>query len=186
MSANLDIAANRSSSKWTRGELAMRVLWVVATPLFRLSPRPLWGWRRALLRAFGARIGDEAHIYPSVRIVIPWNVEIGAYAAVGDGVLLYALGPISIGAKATVSHGAHLCAGTHDYTRLDFPLVKAPIRIGEGAWICADAFVGPDVTVGDYAIVGARGVAIGDVPAWTIVAGNPAKFVRERRPPAAT
>jgi putative colanic acid biosynthesis acetyltransferase WcaF len=112
--------------------------------------------------------------------MIPWNISIDAETAVGDRVILYALGPICIGRQATVSQGAHLCAGTHDHRRLDMPLVKRPISIGDGAWICADAFVGPGVSVGDYAIVGARAVVMKNVPMAKIVVGNPARILRER------
>ena len=176
----MDIEANRRSAKWTRRELAGRALWALAQPLFRWSPRVLWGWRRFLLRLFGASIAEGVHVYPTVRIAIPWNLALDEHAAVGDRAILYSLGPIRIGRSATVSQHAHLCAGTHDYRRADFPLLKPPVVIGEGAWICADAFVGPGVLVGAYAIVAARAVVVSDVPAWTIVGGNPARHLRER------
>ena len=179
--ARLDISANRQSRKWTRREQAGRVAWALARPLFALSPRPLWGWRRWLLRRFGARIGADVHLHPTVRIIIPWNLEIANDAGIGDRATLYALGPIRIGRAATVSQGAHLCAGTHDHTHPALPLIKSPIEIGAQAWVCADAFVGPDMKVGEGAIIGARGVAVKDVPAWTIVAGNPARVIGERR-----
>jgi putative colanic acid biosynthesis acetyltransferase WcaF len=178
--AGLDIAANRAARKWSRKELAGRLLWDLAAPVFALSPRPLWGLRRALLRAFGARIGRNVHILPSVRITIPWNLDIGDEAAVGEGAILYALGPIRIGRQATISQYAHLCAGSHDFTRADMPLLKPPIEIGEGAWICADAFVGPGVVIGARAVVGARAVAMKSVDPGLIVAGNPAKPIRKR------
>ncbi|MGE4061425.1 MAG: putative colanic acid biosynthesis acetyltransferase [Sphingomonadales bacterium] len=176
----VDVAANRSARKWSRRELAGRIVWVLATPLFALSPRPLWGWRRLLLRLFGARIGRDVHIYPSVRVTIPWNVRVGDGTAIGDRAILYALGQITIGARVTVSQQAHLCAGTHDWRQPDMPLVKMPIRIGDDAWICADAFIGPGVTVGAAAIVGARAVAVKDVPPGVIVGGNPARVLRPR------
>ena len=113
---------------------------------------------------------------------MPWNLTVEDEVAIGDGAILYSLGPITIGSGATVSQFAHLCAGTHDYRRADMPLEKPPISVGEGAWICADAYVGPGVTVGDYAIVGARAVVVRNVAAHTIVAGNPARVVRERPP----
>jgi putative colanic acid biosynthesis acetyltransferase WcaF len=176
----LDIAANRRARKWTRGELFRRSLWAISQPLFRFSPRVLWGWRRFLLRLFGARIGAAAHVHPSVHIEIPWNLDLGEFAAIGDGARIYNLGPVAIGRSATISQGAHLCAGTHDYRRADLPLLKAAITVEEGAWICADAFIGPDAVIGKYAIVGARAVAMGDVAPWTIVAGNPARMIRRR------
>jgi putative colanic acid biosynthesis acetyltransferase WcaF len=181
MNTDLDIARNRAAPSWSKAELAGRMLWTLAKPLFRLSPRLIWGWRRTLLRVFGAKVGADAHIHPSVCIAMPWNLDIGPYVAIGDRVNLYALGSITIGAKATISQGAHLCAGTHDYRRPHLPLVKAPIVIGESAWVCADAFVGPGVTIGELAIVGARAVAMKDVAPRKIVIGNPAHVVDERR-----
>jgi putative colanic acid biosynthesis acetyltransferase WcaF len=178
----MDVVSNRQARKWTRREQAGRVLWGLARPLFAWSPRPLWGWRRFILRLFGARIGKQAHIFPNVKITIPWNLDIGDHAGIGDHVILYALGPIRIGRMATVSQGAHLCAGTHDYRDPTMPLLKPPIIIGEAAWVCADAFIGPGVTVGSHAIVGARAVAMKDVAPDVIVAGNPARIVREREP----
>lgn len=175
-----DVAANRRTRKWTRKELLGRALWGFAQPLFALCPRPFWGGRRGLLRLFGARIGRNVHIYPSVRITIPWNLNIEAEAAVGDRAILYALGPITIGRRATISQGAHLCAGSHDYRDPTMPLMKSPITIGAGAWICAEAFVGPGVTVGERAILGARAVAVRDVPAGAIAVGNPARTIKKR------
>ena len=175
-----DVAANRRARKWTRKELLGRVLWSLAHPLFALCPRPFWAGRRGLLRLFGARIGRNVHIYPSVRITIPWNLTIEAEAAVGDRAILYALGPITIGTRATISQGAHLCAGSHDYRDSTMPLMKSPITIGAGAWICAEAFVGPGVTIGEGAILGARAVAFRDVPAVTIAIGNPARTLKTR------
>ncbi len=177
MSLRVDVAANRAARKWTRAEQVRRVLWAAAWPLFRLSPRPCWGWRRGLLRLFGARVGRAVHVYPTARIVMPWNMRIGDGAALGDGAILYALGPVSIGARATVSQGAHLCAGSHDLSRPDRPLIKPPIEIGADAWIAAEAFVGPGVRIGQGAVVGARAVAMRDVAAGTIVAGNPARAI---------
>ena len=171
----LDIAANRGARKYSRRALVGRVLWSMAYPLFRCSPRLLWIWRNVLLRLFGASIGRSVRIYPTVDIIIPWTLTIADEATVGHRATLYALGPITIGARATVSQGAHLCAGTHEYNKPNFPLLKQPIVVGEGVWICADAFIGPNVLLGDYCIVGARAVVIRNVAPGTIVAGNPAK-----------
>lgn len=174
---SIDVAANRAARKWSRREQIGRLLWGLALPLFRLSPRPLWGWRRGLLRLFGADVARNVHVYPTVRIIIPWNLTLLDGCAVGDRAILYALGPIWIGARATVSQGAHLCAGTHDVHDPRRSLLKPPITIGSDAWVCADAFIGPGVVVGEGAIVGARAVAMKDVPANTIVVGNPARQI---------
>ena len=180
MNPRLDVAANRRAMKYRRREMLGRVLWSMTRPLFRLSPRPLFAWRRLLLRLFGAAVGSHVHVYPSARIVLPWNLEIGDWSSIGDDVLVYSLGRVTIGQRVTVSHRAHLCAGTHDYRRPDMPLLKPPITIGDDAWVCADAFVGPNVRVGAGAVVGAAAVVVHDVPAWQVVAGNPARIIGAR------
>lgn len=177
---SLDIQAARTARPYSNKEYIGRVLWMLATPLFRFSPRPMFGWRRVLLRCFGARVGRQVHIYPSARIEIPWNLSIGDEASLGENVLVYSLGPVDIGARTTVSHNAHLCAGTHDYRDPGLPLMRLPIRIGADAWICAQSFVGPGVVIGDGAVVGAAAVVVASVEEWTVVAGNPARFVKRR------
>jgi len=177
---SLEIHVARAARPYTRNEYIGRVMWALVMPLFRFSPRVAFGWRRWLLRRFGASVAAGVHVYPSVRVVIPWNLRIDADAAVGEDVLLYNLGPIHIGARATVSHRAHLCAGSHDYADPTLPLLRLPISIGAQAWVCADAFVGPGVTVGEGAVVGAAAVVMRDVQPWAVVAGNPAVFVKQR------
>ena len=176
--SDIDVEGNRRARKYSAWVLLARVAWRSCHPLFYWSPRPLWGWRRMVLRAFGARIGKGVHIYPTVRITMPWHLTIGADAAVGDQAILYALGKITLGARVTISQGAHLCAGTHDIADPARRLLKPPITIGSDAWICADAFVGPDVTIGAGAIIGARAVAMKEVPARVVAAGNPARIIR--------
>lgn len=180
-SAILDIAANRRAKKYSPGELFRRLLWGFGRLAFRFSPRPCFGWRRFVLRCFGARIGAEVNTYPSTRIYFPWNLAIGDWSALGEEAFIYNLGPVTLGERVTISHRAQLCAGTHDYTQPDLPLLKPPIVVQNQAWICADAFVGPGVTVGEGAIVGARAVVMKNVEPWTIVAGNPAKMIKQRR-----
>lgn len=177
---HVNVAANRTARKWTRRENFGRILWTLVQPLFSLSPRPLWGWRRMLLRLFGATIGQGVHVFPTVRITIPWNLKLSDNCAVGDRAILYALGPITVGARATISQGAHLCAGSHDWRKSDMPLTKPEITVGEDCWIAADAFVGPDVTIGPATILGARAVAMRNLPADVIAVGNPAQIVSTR------
>lgn len=133
-----------------------------------------------MLRCFGASIGKKVHIHPTVSIAIPWNLRIEDFAAIGDKVLLYNLGGIEIGHAATISQNAHLCGGTHDPEAATMDLQKVPIRVLKNAWICADAFIGPGVTISEAAIVGARAVVTKDVPPCWVVGGNPAKKLRER------
>lgn len=176
----VDVRANRGARKYTRSETLGRVLWGAARPLFRFSPRPWFRFRAALLRLFGARIGSGVHIYNTAIIYLPWMLEAQEDASVGEWALIYNLGPVTLGPRATVSQRAHLCAGTHDYLKTSMPLLRPPIAVGADAWVCADAYVGPGVEIGAGAIVGARAVVVGNVEPWTIVAGNPARRIKDR------
>ena len=161
-------------------EKIARVLWSIARPVFRLIPRPLWILRVWLLRLFGAKIGNQVHIYPTVRISIPWNLDIADQVAIGDRAILYALGPITIGARSVVSQYSHLCAGTHDYRDPAFPLQKKPIEIGADVWVCAQSFIGPGVVIGEGAIIGACSVVMKNVPPRSIGNGNPFQIRKSR------
>jgi len=176
----LDIQSNRNATKYSRQELCLRVLWGFGKLAFQFSPRPCFGFRRWLLRCFGAKVGQRTNIYPSALIYYPWNLVIGDDSAIGEWALVYNLGPVTIGARTTISQRVHLCAGTHDYRQPDMPLVKPPIVIDDEVWVCADAFVGPNVTVNDRAIVAAAAVVVKDVAGGAIVGGNPATFIKQR------
>ena len=176
-----DVLASRRISPYSTTEKIKRLLWgCVQATLFRASFHNWYGFRRVLLRAFGASLAPTANVRRTVLIECPWNLSVGAESSIGDRAILYCLGPVQIGSRTTVSQGAHLCAGTHDHRRASMPLVRATISIGDDVWIAADAFVGPGVTVGTGAILGARGVAMRDLAPWKIYAGNPAVPVRER------
>jgi putative colanic acid biosynthesis acetyltransferase WcaF len=158
-----------------------RVLWgVVVLTLFKYSPRPLHSWRSFLLRCFGAKVGKGVHVYPGAIIWAPWNLELDDECGVASGATLYSQGKIRIGKRAVISQGSHLCAGTHDYTLPGFPLITKPITIADHAWIAAEAFVHPGVTIGEGCVVGARSVVTRDMPAWMVCAGHPCKPLKDR------
>lgn len=164
------------------GNRLRRLLWgVIWTLLFRWSPTPCFAWRIFLLRLFGAKIGRGVHIYSDVQIWAPWNLTMDDESALGRGVICYSMGPIALGKRAVVSQRAHLCAGTHDYEDQGMQLVTRPIVIGQRAWVCAEAFIGPGVTIGDGAVIGARAVVTKDMPEWMVCAGNPCKPLKERK-----
>lgn len=158
-----------------------RVLWtIVWSCLYRPSPKILHGWRRFLLRLFGSKIGQGVHPYPSTRIWAPWNLEMGDYSCLGDNTICYCVDMIRIGAHSTVSQYSFLCTASHDYTDPAMPLTTAPIVMGERVWIAADVFVGPGVAIGDGAVIGARSSVYRNIEPWTVVAGNPAMFIKKR------
>ncbi len=161
---------------------AARALWgVVWLLLFRPSPRIFHGWRRVLLRCFGAELGTGVRVYPSTRVWAPWLLRMAEHACLAPMVDCYNVGGVTLGAYAIVSQYSYLCGATHDYTRASLPLLPRPIVIGARAWIAADVFVGPGVTVGEGAMVGARSSVYKDVPSWKVVAGNPARVIKQRK-----
>lgn len=160
---------------------ALRAVWQCTYfVLFRPTPKVLHGWRRFILRIFGARLGTGCVIHPSVRVWAPWNLAMGDYACLGPYVDCYNVDRIKLGEYATVSQYSYLCGATHDYTDLSMPLIPKPIHIGARSWVAAGAFVGPGITVDEGAIVGARACVVHNVSAWTVVAGNPARLIKRR------
>lgn len=158
----------------------VQLWWMVQSTLFQWSPQFAYGFRRWLLRCFGARVGRGVIIRPSVRITYPWKVSIGDYAWIGDDVVLYSLGEIEIGTHAVVSQKSYLCASDHDYTQVDFPIRARKIAIGAEAWVAADVFVAPGVSIGQGAVIGARSSVFTDMPAGMVCFGYPCKPVKER------
>jgi len=153
---------------------------IVWSTLGRTTPVPLNAWRVFLLRCFGASISRGAKIYPTADIWYPANLKMHDFACLGPGVRCYCMAEIELGAYAIASQGAHLCGGTHDIDDPHFQLMTKPIVIGAYAWVAADAFVGPGVTVGEGAVLGARAVTVKDLEPWTVYAGNPARKIRQR------
>ena len=157
---------------------AWEVVWLLA---FRPTPRwALHGWRRQLLRWFGAEVGAGCRIAPSCRVWAPWNLVMGEFSALGDGVDCYSMGRITIGSKVAVSQRSFLCAGSHDIRSLSRPLITGPIVIEDHVWIAAESFVHPNVVIREGAVIGARSVVLREVPAWSVCAGNPCRKIKDR------
>ncbi len=130
-------------------------------------------------------IEEGAHPYPSVTIWAPWNLTMGEGSCLGDHVRCYSVDHVTLEPHATVSQYSFLCTASHDYRVDGMPLITAPITIGRGAWIAADAFIGPGVIVGERAVVGARASVFRHVEPWTVVGGNPARVIRKYHPEGA-
>ena len=160
-----------------------RLAWRVAQRLFYWpTPIVMHGWRARVLRAFGANIKGNVYVYPDIDIWAPWNLHMAPESCLGPGTICYNVTTVSLGRGVTVSQRSHLCTASHDFEDPDFPLTGAPIVLKEGAWIAAEAFVGPGVTVGTRAVVLARGVVVRDVLPRAIMGGNPARHLRDRAP----
>ncbi len=166
----------------SRKHQVIRLLWSIVWAVFaRPLPRSVGsGWKRFLLRLFGARIHATAVVYSSAKVYYPANLKMNAYSCLASEVDCYNVDWIEIGANSTVSQGAYLCTSSHEITNPVIPLITAPIVIKDQAWIAADAFVGMGVTIGQGAVVGACAAVFKDVEPWTVVGGNPAQFIKKR------
>lgn len=159
----------------------LRASWGLIWSLLGIwTPAPAHAWRRFLLNAFGAQISPKARVYPGAKIWYPPNLKMDDHATVGPGAICYSMAPITIEAYGLVSQRAHLCAGTHDIDDRNFQLQARPIVVGKKAWVAAEAFVGPGVTIGEGAVLGARAVTVKDLAPWRVYAGNPARPLRDR------
>lgn len=159
-----------------------RMLWVITwTLLAKPFPRKTCNsWKLFLLRIFGAKIHDTANVYSSVRVYAPWNLEMGAYSCLAPEVDCYNVDKVFIGSNSTVSQKSYLCSASHDITKSNYPLITSPINICDQVWVGANAFISMGITINQGAVVGARASVFKDVDAWTIVGGNPAKFIKKR------
>jgi putative colanic acid biosynthesis acetyltransferase WcaF len=167
---------DRGASPWKEG-----VWYLVRWILFQTSfPWPS-GLRVALLRSFGAKIGQDVVIRANVNISFPWRLSIGDHVWIGEDVGILSLAPVTIESSVCISQRAYLCTGSHDFRREDFKLKVAPITVRTGSWVAAVAFVGPGVEVGPGAVVSAGSVVFETVSANTLVQGNPARVISQVR-----
>lgn len=163
-----------------KSKVAVQLWWIVQATFFRWSPQIMYGWRRFLLRAFGAKIGKGVIIRSSAQITYPWKISIGDYSWIGDEVVLYSLGDIEIGSNTVISQRSYICTGSHQYNSEGFNIYAKKISIGNKCWLATDVYIAPDVTIGDATIVGARSSVFKDLPPNKVCKGNPAKPFKDR------
>lgn len=164
-----------------KNAITVQFWWLVQASFFACSPQFLYGWRRFLLRLFGARIGKNVIIRPSAKITYPWKLTIGDNAWIGDNVDLYTLGEIDIGSNTVISQKSYLCTASHDYTKENFDIYQRKIVIEDEVWIASDVFIAPGITIGSGAVIGARSTVLSDMPAGMICYGYPAKPIKPRK-----
>ena len=163
-----------------RSFVTVQLWWITDFFFFRLSPQIMYGWRRFLLRMFGAKIGKGVIIRPTVKVTYPWKLSIGDYSWIGDDVNLYTLGEIEIGSNTVISQKSYLCAASHDYDKPDFSIWSKKIVIEDECWLATDVYVAPGVTIGKGTVVGARSSVFKDLPSCMVCIGSPAKPIKAR------
>ena len=122
-------------------------------------------------------MGENSRVGTPLTAVRPHMVSIGKNVVVMPGCLMMSAGGISIDDGAMIAANVQLISNNHDLYERQVITCK-PVHIGKNAWIGAGATILPGVTVGDNAVVGAASVVTKDVAPDTIVAGNPAKFIK--------
>ena len=169
------LGLDRGRPKW------FEALWYLVKCVLFLTPLPFpLALKRSVLRGFGARVGHGVVIKPRVNIHFPWKLTIGNHAWIGEEVFILNFEPVSIGAQCCLSQRAFLCTGNHDYRSPDMRYRNRPITIADGAWIGAQTFVAPGITVGSEAVITAGSVVTTDLPAGMVCGGNPCAPVRAR------
>lgn len=163
-----------------RSKYIVQLWWIINATLFSWSPQMLYGWRRFLLRSFGAKIGKNVLIRSSVKVTYPWKVEIGDYSWIGDECVLYSLGIIKIGKNVAVAHKVYFNTGGHDYQKVTFDIFAKPVIVEDECWLTNDVYLAPGVVIGKGTIVGARSSVLKSLPAGKVCVGSPAKPIKDR------
>lgn len=183
----MDFKPTQTNQRPYREKLAQR-LWEFLGPIvFGCSPWFARKWRAGWLRVaagwyrgMGGCVSKRASVSRKARVDYPWNLSIGDQSSLGDGAWVYCLDRISIGKNCCIGEGVRLLTGSHDVASPSFDLVTKPISIMDNVWIATGATILPGVTIGEGAVVAAGAVVTKDVAPWTVVGGNPAKFIKKR------
>lgn len=164
-----------------RSKITVQLWWIIQSTLFAWSPQVLFGWRRFLLRLFGAKIGTGVLIRPTARVTYPWNLEIGDYSWVGEDCVIYNLAKIKIGNNVVLSHKVYLNTGGHDYKKPSFDIFAEPIVLEDECWLTTDVYVASGITVGRGTVVAARSSVLKNLPENKICVGTPAIPIKDRK-----
>ena len=163
------------------GSALKRLLWYYTNLVFFKSGWfPFYGFKRSLLRMFGAKIGKQVEFKPCVNVKYPWNLTIGDGVWIGENVWMDSLVMITIGSNVCLSQGAVLLTGSHNYKKTSFDLITGQIVLEDGVWIGAGAIVNQGITAHSHAVLSSGSVATKDLEAYSIYQGNPAVKIRAR------
>lgn len=176
---------NNYNNDWYKNQIGAscfkQVLWYFVNAVFFINPlNPGVGVKIWFLRSFGARIGKNVLIKPSVNIKYPWKLTVGNNTWIGEHVWIDNLANIQIGNNVCISQGAMLLTGNHNYTKTTFDLMVKEISLEDGVWIGAKAVVCPGVVCRSHSVLGVLSVANKNLEPFTVYLGNPAVSVRER------
>lgn len=141
---------------------------------------PSRSFRKICLKLGGAKINKKSVIYRNTEVLKPRGLKVGKRSQIGWHCLLDARGGLEIGSNVVIASYSKIIAGTHDINSKDFKGCVKKTIINDRAWICTNAIILPGITIGEGAVVGAGAVVTKDVPPYCVVAGNPARIIKER------
>jgi len=162
-----------------------RLIWtIVEKTLFKYSPFFCYGWRRFLLRCFGAKIAKSATVGRLARIESPWNLTMGERSMICNHTWIMCYAPVTIGDQALVGEYSRILTGSHITNSKSYKGISSGVEIGRNAWIASCAILSSGgyktLKIGEGAIVGVGSVVLRNVKPMTIVMGNPAKYIADR------
>lgn len=138
--------------------------------------------RDGLLHELLGGRGEQCNIEPTFRCDYGWNIHLGENFYANFDLVILDVCEVHIGRNCLIAPRVQILAATHpidpDVRRSGLES-GAPITIGDDVWIGAGAIIHPGVTIGDGAVIGAGAVVTKDVPARSVVAGVPAKVIRQ-------
>jgi len=174
--------ARFSNPAYNPGNPIKRLCWYFINLLFiRNRYFPFMGFKRTILRLFGAKIGVGVVLKPGINIKYPWFLKIGNHSWIGEDVWIDNLGRVEIGKHVCISQGALLLCGNHNYKKTTFDLIVEDIILENGVWIGAKSMVTGNVTCASHSILTAGSVATKNLEAYGIYKGNPCQFIRKRK-----
>lgn len=173
---------SKFDNSWYKpGPFWKRLLWYyVSVLLFRNSLLPFSAFKIFILKLFGAKIGSGCRIKPGVNIKYPWFLELGNNVGLGEDCWIDNIALVKMGNNVTVSQGALLETGNHNYKSRSFSLMLGEIHLEDGAWVGAKAVVGPGVRLHKNALLSLGSCTSKDLEENSIYVGNPAVFVKKR------
>ena len=169
------------TTPFTLEEKVLSRVWkLVNNTIFRILPYNFRGYRRFLLKLFGAKVAKSASIDRNCNIDFPWNFSIGNQSSIGENAWIYCLDKVIIGEKTCIGKDVYIISGTHELDDINFTLITKPIIIGNGVWVSTGSKLLPGITIKDFVVIGAFSIVLKDIKENEVWVGSPAKYLKHR------
>ena len=163
-----------------RYKIKSRLWGLVNITLFRWTPFFMRKYRVALTRMFGADIDWSCSLDSTATIIDPWNLKMGRLSSLGEYCCIRCRAKVTIGEQCCIGRDVYILTASHNINSPYFEMITAPITIGNNVWVATRSTISKGITIGNGAVIGAESLVTHDVAPWTVVGGNPAKFLKNR------